>query len=399
MDKPIWIGGVGMISGIGNNVAEALAAIGQGASGIGKMQWLQSAHRDELPVAEVKMGNEELAAHVGMPCGITRTALLGAAAAAEAYQSVEGLLGPSFKTGFLSATTVGGMDKTTQFFKQFLQNQQSGRLRNVVYHECGSPTELVAEKLGITGFITTISTACSSSANSIMMAARLIQQGFLDVAIAGGVDALSTFTINGFNTLMILDKEYCRPFDNSRNGLNLGEGAAFVVLMSEKAMGKMGIEPICRLSGWYNATDAFHQTASSPEGVGSYIAMQGALKRANLQAADIDYINVHGTGTVNNDQSEGTAMRRVFGENMPRFSSTKSFTGHTLGASGGLEAVLSILSIQQGMVYPNLRFSTPIEGLGLMPETHLQKGLDIRHVLSNSFGFGGNCSSLIFSKN
>lgn len=399
MEKPVWIGGVGMISAIGNSVPEALQAIEQGKSGIGPMRWLPSAHKDVFPVAEVKLSNGDLADYTGMPCGITRTALLGVAAATEAFKSIEHLLHPTFKTGLLSATTVGGMDKTTHFFKEFLKNQSGGRLRNVVYHECGSPTELVAEKLGIRDFITTISTACSSSANSIMMAARMIQHGMLDVAIAGGVDALSTFTLNGFNTLMILDKAYCRPFDNSRNGLNLGEGAAFLVLLSESALKTMGIEPLCRISGWHNATDAYHQTASSPDGIGSCIAMRGALEKARLQPEDIGYINVHGTGTVNNDQSEGTAMKQIFGEKMPRFSSSKSFTGHTLGASGGVEAVLSVLALKHGLIYPNLRFSTPIEGLGLVPETHFQTGVDIRHVLSNSFGFGGNCTSLLFSKN
>ncbi len=255
----------------------------------------------------------------------------------------------------------------------------------------------MAEILGLTGFVSTVSTACSSSANSIMLAARMIRQGMLDVAVAGGVDALSTFTLNGFNTLMILDREPCRPFDQHRAGLNLGEGAGYVVLFSEKALAATGAHAWCRLSGWHNATDAYHQTASSPEGKGSFMAMTGALKIAGLQPDAIDYINVHGTGTPNNDQSEGTALRRVFGDACPAFSSTKAFTGHTLGASGGIEAVLSALSIRYGLIYPNLRFSTPIEGLDLAPETRFRRGENIRHVLSNSFGFGGNCSSLVFS--
>ena len=398
MNGEVWIGGIGLISAIGNNVAETLESLENGHSGVADMQFLQSVHRGVFPVAEVKQSNESLAAAAQMPAHLTRTALLSGLAAREALASAGFRPSAKWKTGFISANTVGGMDKTEEFYRYFMQNPASGRLRDVAHHECGSVTELVAEQLGLTDFVSTVSTACSSSANSIMLAARMIRQGLLDVAVAGGVDALTAFTLNGFNTLMILDREPCRPFDQNRAGLNLGEGAGYVVLMSEKVLEVTRATPLCRLSGWHNATDAYHQTASSPEGTGSYLAMTGALNKAGLQPADIDYINVHGTGTPNNDQSESTALRRVFGDACPRFSSTKAFTGHTLGASGGIEAVLSVLSVQLGLIYPNLRFTTPIEGLGLTPEVAYRKGEQVRHVLSNSFGFGGNCSSLVFSK-
>ena len=398
MNGDIWVCGAGMISAIGATVGEALDALANGRSGVDAMRYLESAHRNRFPVAGVKQDNEALAAAARLPAWMTRTALLSAIAAREALQAA-GLEGPmpGLKTGFLSATTVGGMDKTPGFYRAFMEDKSRGRLRAVVHHECGSPTDVVAEALGITGFSTTISTACSSSANSILLAARMIRQGTLDMAVAGGVDALATFTLNGFNTLMILDTEPCRPFDQNRTGLNLGEGAGYVVLMSERARAATGAVPLCRVSGWHNATDAYHQTASSPEGTGSFLAMSGALKKAGLEATDVDYINVHGTGTPNNDQSEGTALRRLFGDHCPAFSSTKAFTGHTLGASGGIEAVLSALAIRDGLLYPNLRFSTPIEGLDLVPETQFRKGVRIRNVLSNSFGFSGNCTSLVFS--
>lgn len=398
MNGGIWIGGIGMISAIGNNVPEVLESLANRRSGVAAMQYLQSAHRDVFPVAEVKQSNAALSGATPFAAHITRTALLSLIAAREALDSAGLKPSAKWKTGFISATTIGGMDKTTGFYPLFMADHSKGHLRDVVYHECGSPTDLVAEKLGITGFISTVSTACSSSANSIMLAARMIRQGLLDVAVAGGVDALTTFTLNGFNTLMILDREPCRPFDQNRAGLNLGEGAGYLVLMSEKVLEATRTTPLCRLSGWHNATDAYHQTASSPEGTGSYLAMTGALNKAGLEPSDVSYINVHGTGTPNNDQSEGTALRRVFGDACPWFSSTKAFTGHTLGASGGIEAVLSVLSVQQGLIYPNLHFSTPIEGLGLTPELSFRKGEQVRHVLSNSFGFGGNCSSLVFSK-
>jgi 3-oxoacyl-[acyl-carrier-protein] synthase-1 len=174
--------------------------------------------------------------------------------------------------------------------------------------------------------VSTVSTACSSSANSILFAARLIRQGILDVAIAGGADALTRFTLNGFNTLMILDREPCRPFDAKRNGLNLGEGAGYVVLASERVAASAP-KTYGRLSGYCNANDAYHQTASSPEGTGASLAMQGALKKSNLDPADIGYINLHGTGTQNNDLSEGMAVQKIFAPYYPPMSSTKAFTG------------------------------------------------------------------------
>ncbi len=152
------------------------------------------------------------------------------------------------------------------------------------------------------------------------------------------------------------------------------------------------------VSGFANTNDAFHQTASSPEGRGSYDAMEQALNMAKLNPQAIDYINLHGTGTSNNDLSEGTAIKRLFHDKVPRLSSTKSFTGHTLGASGGIEAVFSIMALHHQCVFPNLRFQTPIADLDIAPQRAFEK-LPLTHVMSNSLGFGGNCSSIIFSKN
>ncbi len=398
MTDNIYIAGLGIISAIGNNVAECLSALQQYKDGVGTMQHLTSVHRDELPVAEAKMNNEELARLSGLPNHISRTALLSAVAANEALHDAGITNIHSLRTGFISANTTGGMDKTESFYEKFLEDSSKGRLRDLVHHECGSVTELVAEHLGITNYVSTISTACSSSANAIMYGARLIRHNKLDVVVAGGTDALTRFTLNGFNTLMILDQQPCMPFDENRHGLNLGEGAGYVVLVSEKIANSIQKKMYCRLTGGHNANDAYHQTASSPEGTGSFLAMQGALKQSGLQPSDISYINLHGTGTANNDASEGTAIMRLFQPAYPKMSSTKSFTGHTLGASGGIEAVFSALSVHHNIVYPNLRLQTPIEAFPFAAEKKYSADSVINHVLSNSFGFGGNCSSLIFSK-
>ena len=212
-----------------------------------------------------------------------------------------------------------------------------------------------------------------------------------DYVVAGGTDALCRFTLNGFNSLSILDRERCRPFDATRAGLNLGEGAGYLVLTHERP----GMRTYCRLTGYANANDAYHQTASSQTGEGAYRAMAGALAQSGLRC--VDYINVHGTATPNNDLTEGTALRRLFGGQVPPFSSTKGYTGHALAAAGGIEAVLAVLAITHGLRYGNPGFAEPIPELGLRPVARTQEA-DVRSVLSNSFGFGGNCCSLIFAK-
>ncbi len=398
MNEPVFVAGTGIISAIGNNVAECLDALENSRAGMDEMHLLDSVHRQRLPVAEVKLSNEALAKLAGLPKTKSRTALLSLIAAKEALDHAAITNLSSLRCGFISANSVGGMDKTENFFTEFLPDNNKGRLRNVVNHECGSVTELVADALGIKDYITTISTACSSSANAIFFGARLIRNNIVDVVVAGGTDSLTKFTLNGFNTLMIVDEQFCQPFDENRRGLNLGEGAGYVVLVSDKVAATLKNKPKIILSGYCNANDAYHQTASSPDGTGSYLAMSGALKKSGLNPEDIDYINLHGTGTQNNDIAEGTAIKRLFGPHYPKMSSTKTFTGHTLGASGGIEAVFSVLALQYGLIYPNLRLQTPMVDLPFVPEREFIKNVEVKHVLSNSFGFGGNCSSLIFSK-
>jgi 3-oxoacyl-[acyl-carrier-protein] synthase I len=397
MISPAWIAGMGVVSAIGTDLKKNLESLVAEQAGIGEMTFLSSTHRGELPVGEVKCSNAELAENTGLSRNLPRTALLSCLAAREALEHAGWQKNTPLRTGFISANTVGGMDKTENFFRLFTKNPAGGRLIDVVHHECGTVTELVADHLGIRHFVSTVSTACSSSANAIFTGARMIRVGRLDFALVGGADALTRFTLNGFNTLMILDKEKCMPFDENRRGLNLGEGAAYLLLASENGLKFLNKKPIALVSGYANANDAFHQTASSPEGTGSFLAMKGALECAGIQAKEIDYINLHGTGTQNNDIAEGTAIRILFDPLFPKMSSTKAYTGHTLGASGGVEAVYSVLAIQEGIVFPNLRLKTPMKELPFRPVTSCLRNQRLRHVLSNSFGFGGNCSSLIFS--
>ena len=398
MRNSVYVAGTGIISAIGNNISESLDAFRSHRSGVEPIRFLETVHRTEFPLAEVKYSNQELAAITGLPSHLSRTILLSYHAARQAFDSVPKTIFENARAGFISASSVGGMDKTEFFFEDFMTDSQSGDLRQVQHHDCGKPTNYVCEKLGIKGFVTTISTACSSSANTIMLGARMIKSGKLDIVIAGGVDALTRFTLNGFNSLMIVDRKQCRPLDQGREGLNLGEGAAYVVMVSEKILEKWSLSGLCEISGYCNTNDSHHQTALSDDGNGPFLAMAGALKMSGHKPGQIDYINMHGTGTQNNDNAEGKAVERIFHPNYPLLSSTKSFTGHTLGASGAIEAVFSAAAISKGLVFPNYSFTEPMHGLAIRPQTSFLENQDVRHVLSNSFGFGGNCTSLIFSK-
>ncbi|MFN3405237.1 MAG: beta-ketoacyl-[acyl-carrier-protein] synthase family protein [Cytophagaceae bacterium] len=401
MGGKVLITGAGIISGIGKNLEENYSALCNGKSGVGKISYVDTVFKDEIPVSEVKFSNEELAEMVGAQNEkfITRTSLLGMIAAREAMVNagIEGRSG--FRTGLISATSVGGMGKTEVYYDKLIAPGVVGDFLNYMdTHDCGQSTERIAEYLGVKDFMTTISTACSSSANAIMLGARMIRQGKLDRVIVGGTDSLTRFTINGFNTLMILDREHCKPFDDQRKGLNLGEGAGFIVIESEKAASEGNRPVFGEVKGYANTNDAYHQTASSPEGDGAYAAMSKALQVAGLKPSDIDYVNVHGTGTPNNDLSEGRAMEKLFGSDMPVFTSTKAYTGHTLGAAGGIEAVISMLTISRKIIFPNMNFRNQMQEISCTPATEIIRNVDVRNVVSNSFGFGGNNTALVFSK-
>lgn len=397
MSEKICISGLGIVTAIGRNCEETLQSLINEKSGIGKSRFLQTNHND-IPMAEFPLSNEEMMNYLGIPTDevITRASLLGIYAAKEAIKNSGILENRTYRVGFISGTTVGGMDKSELFYNDFLENDT--KTDYISAHSCGACTEKIASYFGEFDFITTISTACSSAANAVLLGANLIKTGVLDAVIVGGTECLTKFHLNGFNTLMILDKNPCRPFDATRAGLTLGEGAAYIVIESEELIKSRGKEPLCYLSGYGNSCDAYHQTASSPEGKGAILAMSKALEMSGLKPNEIDYINAHGTGTPNNDESEGRAIETVFADRIPMVSSTKSFTGHTTSAAGGVESVISILCLQNGIVPANLNFVEPMKEISFKAVEKTQRGVALNHILSNSFGFGGNNTSLIFSK-
>ena len=390
----IVITGEGIVSAIGLDKQQTLASLQDGRSGIGEMHHLASTHH-ELPVGEVPLSDDEMKQRLGIPVGetVSRTALMGMMTVDQALHEAQ--IGDAKRIVLISGTTVGGMDLTERHYDEMVD--QHAHLELLLQHDGGSCTETIARHFGIFSESTTISTACSSAANALILGANLLKTGQADIVVAGGTEALTRFHLNGFNSLMILDHERCRPFDAERAGLNLGEGAAFVVMESEEHARQRQASIHAYLTGYGNACDAFHQTASSDDGEGAFLAMTEALQMAGLHPQDIDYVNAHGTGTPNNDLSESVALRRVFGDQQPPVSSTKSFTGHTTSASGSIETVICLLAMHHHFIPANIGWSHPMPE-GVIPTMGV-KDCVLRHVLCNSFGFGGNDSSLVLSLN
>ena len=321
---------------------------------------------------------------------VSRTVLMGALAIKQAVEEAKPAMPSLPRIVIINGTTVGGMDITERFYNSMKIDKEYLSLIN--HHDCGSCTSEMASICGINAEICTVSTACSASLNAIAVGADMLRREEADIVIAGGAEALSKFHLNGFNTLMILDKDRCRPFDDSRAGLNLGEGAAFVVMTRSDECAN-SLTKSLTIEGYGNACDAFHQTATSDEGTGASQAMKEALSMAGLQPVEIDYINAHGTGTPNNDSTESEALMRVFGEHIPPVSSTKPFTGHTTSASGAIELIICQLAMENGFIPTNLGWTTPMKR-GIKPSVGTQHQ-KLHYVMCNSFGFGGNDTSLI----
>ena len=389
MRPKVVITGMGVVSALGIGAEANLSVLLRGESGVRAVRYLPTEHR-EFPVGEVPMSGEELRQRLSLPPGIySRTHLLGVLALREALEQSKLLQQNAL--ALISGTTVGGMDVTEHYFPA---PQPAGR----DIHDCGASTNEIADYFGCFDYTMTTSTACSSAMNALIMGKLLIESGERNIVVAGGSEALSLFHLNGFKSLMILDRERCRPFDQTRAGLNLGEGAAYLVLESEISALQRGAEVLGVLSGGGNACDAHHQTASSEDGEGAYLAMTQAVSDAGVSPSDIGYVNAHGTGTPNNDASESAALRRVFGEKLPPVSSTKSYTGHTTSASGSIEAVFCLLAMREGFLPYQSEYQNFDEQCIVPVSGKECPRVSLRHVMCNAFGFGGNDSSIILSR-
>lgn len=385
------------VSGIG--VGKCFDDIADADYSAKKPKYTDTAH--EVPLREIPYSNEDIERmladnyNVVLPSRVyTRTALLSMLTAADLLKSSPSVSGK--KVVVVNATTAGGMDKSEVYYRDLTANGDAD-IALVAGHEPADATNLVCDILESRGaevvWSTTVSTACSSSAVAVGIGMDMLKAGDADFAICMGVDPLCKFTINGFNSLGILSKSVCRPFDADRDGLNLGEGAASVMLTTDHPTMFDGTA-LCEVLSCETAADAFHQTATSPDAVGPTLAMKSALEKAGIPADKISYINAHGTATPNNDESESTAMLNIFGDKVPPFSSTKFWTGHTLGACGVLEMALSAEMLRRQVLLPTRNFA---KAERLSPVDKMEKA-NLDYIMTNSFGFGGGATSIIIKK-
>ncbi len=298
------------------------------------------------------------------------------------------------RVGVFLGTSTSGILQTEVAYRH--RDATTGALPESLHygetHNTASVARYVRAALGLTGPACVVSTACSSSAKVYAAAERLIRLGLIDAAVVGGVDSLCMTTLYGFKALELTSGQICRPWDATRAGLSIGEAAAFALL--ERAGGAAPARAMGWLLGAGESSDGHHMSSPHPEGAGAALAMRAALAQAGLRPDDVNYLNLHGTGTPGNDAAEDRAVCAVFGSTLP-CSSTKGYTGHTLGAAGGVEASIALLALQHGLAPPSLNLQQQDPGLhaGLLREP-LQKPLKV--AASNSFGFGGSNASLVF---
>ncbi|MEO8938755.1 MAG: beta-ketoacyl-[acyl-carrier-protein] synthase family protein [Burkholderiaceae bacterium] len=299
----------------------------------------------------------------------------------------------STRVGVFLGTSTSGILQTELAYRAFVQDGSDGALPSWfdygATHNTYSVADFVAQRFGIDGPSFVVSAACASSAKVFGNAARMIAAGRIDAAIVGGVDSLCLTTLYGFRSLELVSSQPARPYGADRDGLSIGEAAAFALL--ERCEGGDGA---ARLVGVGESSDAHHMSSPHPEGLGARRAMEAALAAAGATVADVDYINLHGTATRNNDAAEDMAVFGLFGRDVP-VSSTKGATGHTLGAAGAVEAVIALLAMREGLVPGGLN-TTTIDAT-LRSDYRIDNArMPLRHVLSNSFGFGGANCSLLF---
>jgi 3-oxoacyl-(acyl-carrier-protein) synthase len=387
------ITGLGLVAAPGCGVDAIWNVIRTGVSGLKPLTLFSSPRYGQLLTGEAQ---RDLTA-LGAPLNGSRSDQLGWLAAREAVCSAKiDFKNSAERAGVVLGCSVGGSFGSEQFLTTLIK-QGKMRPRPARFHECVSVVDLIADEFGLLGPSMAVSTACSSGALAIATAAEMIQSGEAEVMLAGGADSLSRMTWGGFSSLLLVDEAGCRPFDAHRAGTSMGEGAGVLVLEAEEFARRRGAKILARLSGWGASCDAHHTTAPHPEGAGAAAAMEGALRRAGLESSAIDYVNGHGTGTRDNDLAESKALKKVFGKRLPPVSSTKRFFGHALAASGAIEAVVCVQALRHQEIPPNPGFTTLDPAIGFAPVVELRSA-PLTHVMSNSFGFGGNNSVLIFSQ-
>ena len=408
--RRVVVSGLGTINPIGNNVSDSWEKLINGVSGI---DFITSFDTEDLPVkfaGEVKDfdANEYMGKQHARK--LDRSAHLSIFATEQALRdanlNTEERLGSN--VGIVFGTGMGGIGATGNAVRTY-DERGASRINPLAITQLmpNSSTGQVAIKFGIEGPSLTITTACAASANAVGEAKNLIENGIVDIVVAGGTESGTTpMTIGAFAQIRALStnnenpKEACKPFDKNRDGFVMGEGSTVLVMESEESALKRGAEIYGYVAGYGATTDAYHITAPAEGGKGAVVAMQKAIEDAELSINDIDYINAHGTSTPANDKNETAAIKTVFGDKAYDLdiSSTKSMTGHLLGGGGAFESMVSVLALQKGIIPPTINLNSPDEecDLNYTPNDAVQKEMNV--AMSNSFGFGGHNGVLVFKK-
>jgi 3-oxoacyl-[acyl-carrier-protein] synthase II len=392
----VAVTGIGAISPYGLGWEVLLEGLSQCRSATGPIS--SSANPlDNVPI----VGQVTVPLDVEAPTGfrLSRTDRLALLAARQASVPLAETPDDRRECAVVVSTTVAGLsDIDAACVRDPAGYYRRGGLGPASTYPVSHVADTVAAMLGLGGPRVGISVACASGAMAIGVAARLIEEGRVRVALAGGSDALSAFTLAGFNALRALDDQPCRPFCQTRAGLNLGEGAAMLLLEDAGHARARRAAVLGWLSGWAFSNDAFHPTAPDEEGRGLALSMERAMWSAGVRVEDVGYVNAHGTGTRLNDAAEVKAYERAFaGRTAPvPVSSTKSHIGHTLGAAGAIEAVITLLALRTGTLFPTLRLDHPIEtgSVDLLKSSPRHSSIDV--AMSVSAGFGGSNASLVF---
>lgn len=377
------VAGVGAISAAGKSAQAGYINILSGKSFLSPLSLFEWSRETPPLVGEVQGFQKER--------NFSRTEALAIAAISEA---IDGFNLSKLRVGLTVATTVGGVDQTEEeYYSKDDENSsmESGRYKR---HEAGALSGFLAKHFNVDGFHT-VSTACSSGIHAIGMARRLLEMDEYDAVISVGTDALLKLTLNGFDSLLLVDPAGPHPFDKDRLGIALGEAAGAVLLISEEVCKERDITPVGYISGWGASADAYHMTAPEPNGEGANTAVTDALADAEIDNEEVDWIITHGTSTIDNDLAEVKALKRIFKNTVPPFTSFKGSIGHTLAASGSVEVVYAIEAMKNSQIPPTLGFKTIDPELGLAP-ARAQK-CKIKTVLKIALGFGGNNGALVIS--
>ncbi|SEM77937.1 3-oxoacyl-[acyl-carrier-protein] synthase II [Syntrophus gentianae] len=403
--KRVVITGLGTVNALGTNAAELAEALQQGRCGIGPVSLFDTGPFRTHTGAQIRnfdpgalISREYPLKRLSRADRMALAATLEALRDAGLYPLPEELC---LDTGVIVGGGSGGKLEAETFFDEYLEKGgPRAHFSRLASLSCASSADAIATKLKLWGPKTTLMTACSAGSTAVGLARDLIRYGAARIMIAGGVEPMCRTTYASFNALKAVDPDPCKPFDRERQGLSLGEAAAILILEALQDARRRGAKIYGEVLGYGVTCDAHHMTAPDIEASGAVRAMKAALADAGLEPGQVDYINAHGTGTPANDGTETRAIRSVFGQQAYTIpvSSTKSMTGHTLGASGALEAVISLLAIDRGFIPPTISYQSPDPDCDLDYVTEGARFIAPDIVLSNSFAFGGNNTTVIFGR-